>query len=137
MENQCPKKGDPKLSHSECSKKLQPVKDALYILSGKWKLQIIIALKFNNQRFKELQREVTGITAKMLSKELKELEQNELVTRTVYDTIPVTVEYELTEYSKTLDPIIMTLGDWGTKHRKRLMGQNKAIPEFVAEDEAA
>ena len=102
-----------------------------------WKLQIIIALKFNNQRFKELQREVTGITAKMLSKELKELEQNELVTRTVYDTIPVTVEYELTEYSKTLDPIIMALGDWGTKHRKRLMGQNKAIPEFVAEEEAA
>lgn len=137
MENQCPKKGDERISHSECSKKLQPVKDALYILSGKWKLQIIIALKYDNQRFKELQREVAGITAKMLSKELKELEQNDLVTRTVYDTIPVTVEYELTEYSKTLDPVIMSLGDWGAKHRKRLMGKKKTIPEFVAEEEAA
>lgn len=137
MEDQCPKKGDAKMTHSECSKKLQPVKDALYILSGKWKLQIIIALKFNNQRFKELQREVVGITAKMLSKELKELEQNDLVTRTVYDTIPVTVEYELTEYSKTLDPIIQSLGEWGTKHRKRLMGQKKAMPELIAEGEAA
>ncbi len=111
------------LSKEGCSKRLMPVQDALYVLSGKWKLPIIVALKHGHKRFKELNREIDGITAKMLSKELKELEMNDLVTRTVYDTIPVSVEYELTAYGETLDPVIMALGDWGTKHRKRIRGK--------------
>lgn len=105
----------------ECSQHMQSVIDALYVLNGKWKLPIIVALRHNNRRFKELQREVTGITARMLSKELKELELNQLVKRTVYDTTPVTVEYELTEYATSLDNVIMALYDWGQKHRKRIM----------------
>jgi len=109
-----------KLSTTECSKSLLPVQDALYILSGKWKIPIIIALIHGNKRFKELHREITGITAKMLSKELKELEINALVTRTVYDTIPVSVEYELTTYGTTLDEVIMALRDWGLKHRQKI-----------------
>jgi DNA-binding HxlR family transcriptional regulator len=71
-----------------------------------------------------MQREVQGITAKMLSKELKELEVNELVLRTVRNTTPVTVEYELTEYGKTLDNVIEELRDWGTKHRRRIIKKN-------------
>lgn len=102
---------------------LLPVSDALYVLSGKWKIPIVIALGHGNKRFKELQREVKGITAKMLSKELRDLELNELVTRTVYDTTPVSVEYELTKYSRSLDKVIMALAEWGMQHRKRL--QNK------------
>lgn len=109
-----------RLGKGECSRKLLPVKDALYVLSGKWKLPIIIALGHGNKRFKELQREVEGITAKMLSKELREMELNELVKRTVYDSTPVTVEYELTKYSETLDKVIMELAEWGQQHRKRL-----------------
>lgn len=105
----------------ECSQHMQSVIDALYVLNGKWKLPIIVALRHNNHRFKELQREVTGITARMLSKELKELEINQLVKRTVYDSTPVTVEYELTEYATSLDNVIMALYDWGQKHRKRIM----------------
>jgi len=109
-----------KLSATECSKSLMPVQDALYVLSGKWKLPIIIALIHGNKRFKELHREITGITAKMLSKELKELEINSLVTRTVYDTIPVSVEYELTAYGTTLNDVIIALRDWGLKHRQKI-----------------
>lgn len=109
-----------KLSSTECSKSLLPVQDALYILSGKWKIPIIIALIHGNKRFKELNREIEGITAKMLSKELKELEVNTLVKRTVYDTIPVSVEYELTPYGTTLDEVIMALRDWGLKHRQKI-----------------
>jgi DNA-binding HxlR family transcriptional regulator len=75
-------------------------------------------------REKEMQREVQGITAKMLSKELKELEVNELVLRTVRNTTPVTVEYKLTEYGKTLDNVIEELRDWGTKHRRRIIKKN-------------
>jgi DNA-binding HxlR family transcriptional regulator len=113
------KESDP----AECSKNLLPVKDALYILSGKWKLPIIVALAHGNRRFKELQREITGITARMLSKELREMEMNQLVKRTVYDTTPVSVEYELTSYGLTLDNVITALRDWGVQHRKRIAGK--------------
>jgi len=104
-----------------CSAQMLAVSDAMDILSGKWKITIISALRFGKRRFKELQREIEGITAKMLSKELRDLEMNELVSRTVYDTIPVTVEYELTAYGKTLDKVIQELALWGSNHRKRII----------------
>lgn len=111
------------ISTGECTKHLLPVKDALDILSGKWKLQIILSLTFGKKRFKQIQREIPGLTPKMLSKELKELEINELASRHVYDTSPVSVEYELTPYGKTLKPLIEELHKWGTKHRKRIIAR--------------
>lgn len=104
-----------------CTKAIIPVRDALDILSGKWKLPIIIALSFGNRRFGELARQIPGITDKMLSKELRELEMNELVKRTVYDTVPVIVEYSMTPYGKTLEKLIEELQVWGMKHRKRIL----------------
>ena len=118
-------KANPDVSSVECKKQLLPVRDSLDILNGKWKLPIIIALSFGRKRFKVIEREVKGITAKMLSKELKDLEMNKLVKRTVYDTKPVTVEYELTEYGKTLDDVIDALRDWGVKHRNKILGKPK------------
>ncbi|MFN8287457.1 MAG: helix-turn-helix domain-containing protein [Chitinophagales bacterium] len=117
----CPSTATAPKDKKECNQHMQSVMDALYVLSGKWKLPIIVALRHNNKRFKELQREVTGITARMLSKELKEMEMNQLVRRTVYDSTPVTVEYELTEYATSLDTVVFALYDWGHKHRKRIM----------------
>lgn len=105
----------------ECAQALLPVRDALDIINGKWKIPIIIALVYGNKRFKEMEREIHGITAKMLSKELKDLEMNELVKRTVYDTSPVTVEYSLTAYGKSLKKVIDELRQWGEKHRKRII----------------
>jgi DNA-binding HxlR family transcriptional regulator len=110
-------------SEAECGKRIMAVKDALDILSGKWKLPIIISLIYGDKRFKQMEREIQGITAKMLSKELKELEMNQLVRRTVYDTMPVTVEYALTDYGKTLKRVIGELDKWGTEHRKRILGK--------------
>lgn len=108
----------------ECNKQLLAVRDALDILSGKWKLPIIIALRFGNYRFKELHREI-GITPKMLSKELKELEMHQLVKRTVYDSTPVSVMYEATPYAASLEEVISSLRDWGAQHRKRIMTKGK------------
>jgi DNA-binding HxlR family transcriptional regulator len=105
----------------QCKLMLLPVRDALEFLSGKWKLPIIIALSFGNKRFKEMATEIEGITDKMLSKELRDLEQNQLVKRTVYDTVPVRVEYSLTDYGSSLDNVINELRTWGTQHRKRIM----------------
>ena len=107
--------------HSECTQYVLPVRDTLDLLSGKWKLPIIGALMFGKRRFKEMERDIPHITARMLSKELKELEENELVTRTVYNTMPVSVEYELTEYGHTLKNVFKALQEWGTEHRKRIM----------------
>jgi DNA-binding HxlR family transcriptional regulator len=111
------------LSTVECTQMLLPIKDALDILNGKWKLQIILSLTFGKKRFKQIQREIPGLTPKMLSKELKDLEINKLAERHVYDTLPVTVEYEITPYGKTLKPLLDELHKWGTKHRRKIITQ--------------
>jgi len=111
-----------------CNAHINSVKDALYVLSGKWKLPLIIALMNGPMRFKDIQRSLTDITPKMLSKELRELELNHLVERKVFDTVPVSVTYELTSYNKTLLPIIQALGDWGKQHRKKLVEERRSEP---------
>ncbi|MEQ9303338.1 MAG: helix-turn-helix domain-containing protein [Marinoscillum sp.] len=104
-----------------CRGFMLPVQDALELLSGKWKLPILIALMHGVKRFSDLSREIPNITDRMLSKELRILEQNQLVNRKVYDTFPVTVEYTMTEYGMTLKEVIAALAEWGTKHRERIM----------------
>ncbi len=104
-----------------CKASLNAVQDALYVLGGKWKLPIIIALQEGPSRFRDLQRLVDGITPKLLSKELKELEMNQFVVRKVYPTVPVLIEYELTEYSASLGPVVGALREWGMQHRARVM----------------
>lgn len=111
------------LDHSECAEIIRPVRDALDILNGKWKLPIIISLSLGNKRFRQISKEIPGITDKMLSKELKDLETNQLVKRTVYDSFPVVVEYSLTEYAETLENVIGELRNWGIQHRKRIMAK--------------
>lgn len=107
----------------ECEAALGAVGDALYVIGGKWKLRIIIALMFSNKRFNELQRAVDGISAKVLSNELKELELNGFVVRNVYADTPVIVEYELTGYSNSLKDILIALRSWGEAHRKKIRAQ--------------
>lgn len=104
---------------------LSAVQDALYVLNGKWKLPIIVALSSGNKRFNELQKTVKGIAAKVLSHELKEMELNGLVIRRVYSTTPVVIEYELTDYSNTLGHVVDALREWGTMHREKIRRQLK------------
>lgn len=115
----------PPISTEACNRSLSAIQDTLYVLGGKWKLPIIIALFNGPQRFRELQRSLESITPKVLSKELKDLELNEFLTRTVYPTTPVTVEYELTEYSRTLGDLLSAMRDWGEQHRTRLKQSHK------------
>jgi DNA-binding HxlR family transcriptional regulator len=111
----------------ECQKAILPVRDALDILSGKWKLPIIIALMYGNKRFNQLAKEIPGITDKMLSKELRDLELNQLVKRTVHDTIPIIVEYSMTPYGKSLEKLIDELRKWGQLHRKRILEKDSTL----------
>ncbi|GGB87665.1 winged helix-turn-helix transcriptional regulator [Dyadobacter sediminis] len=110
-----------------CKRSVTEITDALYVLNGKWKLPLIVSLTNGPKRFNEIQRELKNITPKVLSKELRELEQNEFVTRKVFDTVPVSVIYELTEYSKCLDAIIEALRAFGQQHRERIIGKNRSL----------
>jgi len=110
----------------ECARFMIAIRDALDVLSGKWKLPIILALTYKTYRFKQLARAVS-ISPKMLSKELKELEMNQLIQRTVWDTSPVTVEYSITPYGRSLKEVIGSLGKWGMQHRKKIMSKEKAL----------
>ena len=95
--------------------------DTLNVLHGKWRLPIIGSLLYGKKRFKELEREIPNITPRMLSKELKELELNGILKRTVFDTIPVTVEYELTKSGRSLNEVLDPMIKWGLEHRKNSM----------------
>ena len=114
---------DPLIFYSEtqCAQNLSAVEDAIYVLGGKWKLRIIIALVSGYTRFNELQRTIKGISATVLSSELKALEQNGLVKRVVHaEKVPVIVEYQPTEYAETLKKIVNVLGEWGKNHRQKI-----------------
>lgn len=107
-----------------CTTHLRSIADTIDIVGGKWKLLILTLLYSESpMRFNEIERTIGNITPRMLSKELKELEQNELVERRVYPTIPVAVDYRLTDYGRSLDSVMVALGDWGKTHRKRIMQQ--------------
>lgn len=105
-----------------CRLQVQGVKDTQDLLTGKWKLIIIAALYNNGKfRFMDLGRHIEGIAPKVLSKELKDLEMNKLVKRTVLNTMPVTVEYELTAQGKSLNKIVEAMAEWGIKYRKSIL----------------
>lgn len=104
----------------ECASSLRNVLDALYVLNGKWKLPIILNLVQSSKRFNEIQHEVTGISPKVLANELKDLELNDFIKRTVYTTTPVTIIYEATEYSRTLKNVLRELSTWGGQHREKI-----------------
>jgi DNA-binding HxlR family transcriptional regulator len=111
-----------------CNASVVAVKDALYVLNGKWKLPLIVALSTGPKRFNDIQRALDGITPKILSKELKELELNEFVERSVLPTTPVSVFYELTPYSRSLDNVVNELKNWGTQHRQRIVNNRRKQP---------
>lgn len=103
-------------------REMMAIHDAMDVLSGKWKIYIISSIcHYNKRRFSDILNDVVGISNKMLSKELKELEINQLVKRSVLDTQPVTVQYVLTEHGKTLQTIINNLTQWGIEHRKHII----------------
>jgi DNA-binding HxlR family transcriptional regulator len=115
-------------STKECTQYVRPVRDVLELLAGKWKIPLLITLATEGKRFNELERILEGITPRTLSKELKELEMNELVQRISHDTVPATMEYRLTAYGNTFEEVIVTLRNWGLRHRARFFNQPESEP---------
>jgi DNA-binding HxlR family transcriptional regulator len=97
------------------------INDTLNVISGKWKLPILGSILFGKKRFTDIQRNIPKITPRMLSKELKELELNGVLIRTVYDTTPVSVEYELSKSGKSITEVLDKMIEWGVEHRKSVL----------------
>lgn len=102
------------------TEEVQALQDTIYVIGGKWRLPIINSICNGNKRFREIERSIPGITTRMLSRELKDMELNKLITRTVYSETPVLVEYESTDYCKTFGPVILAMIAWGKDHRKKI-----------------
>ena len=108
--------------HNSQSRCILSVHDAMDVLGGKWKVSIIASVQYyEKRRFSDILNDVPGISNKMLSKELKDLELNKLMKRTVLNTQPISVQYELTEYGKSLHNVIVYLSEWGLKHRETIL----------------
>lgn len=110
---------------SMCQHKLMITRDALEVIQGKWRLPIVLALTFGAKRFGELQREIVDISPKMLSQELKALEENKIITRTLFDSMPVTVEYSLTPLGRSLHKLLDELLKWGVHFREEILGKKE------------
>jgi DNA-binding HxlR family transcriptional regulator len=118
-------------SDKDCLRHFRAILDTQYILNGKWKVLIIAMLAQGKRRYLELQRMLDGIGSKMLSKELQHLEINGIVLRTVINAKPISVEYELTVYGKTLKPLTDEMARWGIAHKNHLQNEVKGI-EYVS-----
>lgn len=101
------------------------INDTLRVLNGKWKLPILASLMFGNKRFTAMQREIPGITPRMLSKELKDLEMNGMVTRRVDENMTTVIDYILTPSGYSISEVLDSMMEWGVAHRKAVMKKNK------------
>ncbi|MDY8138040.1 winged helix-turn-helix transcriptional regulator [Aquimarina sp. 2201CG5-10] len=106
----------------QCIEQILAIKDTMELISGKWKILIIGILLLNGtMRFMKLKKALNGITSKKLSSDLQYLEMNRLITRTVVNSKPITVEYALTSHGRTLDNLIAELIDLGLNHRQEII----------------
>jgi DNA-binding HxlR family transcriptional regulator len=96
-----------------------PVKLTADIIGGKWKPLILFYLEGETRRFSALQRLIPGMTKKMLTQHLRELERDEIIRRKVYAEVPPRVEYSLTKHGESLKPILKLMSAWGNRHRAR------------------
>ena len=114
-----------------CLVKLRASRDALEVIQGKWRIPIIVSLTYGNKRFGEIRKDIEDISPKMLSQELKELEMNKLISRTLYDSMPVTVEYALTPLGLSMNKLLEELLAWGIHFREEMTRKEEKLSEVT------
>ena len=100
--------------------KIKAIQDTMFVLGGKWKLPVILSIYSGNKRFNDISVSVPNITNRVLSKELKHLEENLLVSRTVIDDYPVRIEYALTKYCLSINEVAAPMEKWGKNHMNKI-----------------
>jgi DNA-binding HxlR family transcriptional regulator len=113
------------IAQKQCKAKSLALRDAITLLTGKWKICILRNLSFGTMRFKDLLETVEGISPRVLTRELRELETNYLITRTINNSRPVTVSYALTTHAKETQYVVDALIKFGEKHRNKIKESTK------------
>jgi DNA-binding HxlR family transcriptional regulator len=108
-----------------------PVETTLDVIGGKWKGIILYHLIDGKKRFKEFRKLYPAITQRMLTLQLRELEKDGIVHREIYKEIPPKVEYSLTEFGSSLEPIILLMKDWGETHKNRIINARAIEKEEI------
>ncbi len=104
--------------------KIKYLQDTLFTISGKWKLPVLMAMYAGATRFSDIQRSISTITTKVLSKELKDLEAHSLIIRNADVTYPLSITYSLTAYAFTLTALVDEMINWGRNHRRKVAGKS-------------
>ena len=97
-----------------------PVETVIDVIGGKWKVIILFHLLDGTKRFNQLRREIPGVTQRMMTRQLRELEADRIIGRKVYPEVPPKVEYSLTEFGRSLEPVLAVMHTWGEEHRRRV-----------------
>lgn len=100
--------------------KIRAIQDTMYVIGGKWKLPIVLTIYNGNKRFNDIANSIPKITNRVLSKELKHLEENLMINRTVIDDYPIKIEYSLTDHCLSINSVAQAMEEWGEKHRKKI-----------------
>ena len=104
-----------------CPQKLKATRDVLELIQGKWRIPVIVSLSYGEKRFGEIKRDISDISPKILSQELKALELNGMISRKVIESHPVTVRYSLTELGHSINPLLNELLNWGLHFRNAVL----------------
>jgi len=105
----------------------------LEIIGGRWKSVILFYLLSGPKRFNEIKRYLPGVTPRMLTLQLRELERDQVLTRFVHAQVPPRVDYELTDFGRSLEPVLLAMGDWGIRYRQQVLGIRGPQEESLAE----
>ena len=119
-------------SFAECTEAILPVSEVLAKISSKWSILVIAALTHGPRRFSELKRDIAGVSQKMLTSTLRDLERDGFVTRTVTPSIPPRVDYELTELGRELLVPVNALGEWARLNTARVNEARRRFDEVHA-----
>ena len=104
-----------------------PIQRTIALMGDKWKILVFIALSAGPMRFGHIQRALAGVTAKVLTRQLRDLEKDGFLTRTVYAEVPPRVEYTLTDLGRSFLPIVEQLKDWAESHATELMARHELV----------
>ncbi|MDR6547020.1 MULTISPECIES: winged helix-turn-helix transcriptional regulator [Chryseobacterium] len=110
-----------KETHKDCEAGMLYLQDTLEAIHGKWKTLVLFSIMNGNKRFKEIKNSIPKISGKVLAKELRDLEQNKLINRTVHDDLLMIIEYTPTQHTATLQSVFKSMIDWGKIHRKKII----------------
>lgn len=107
-----------------------PIETTLDIIGGKWKGMVLHRLLTGTTRFSDLRRSVPGVTPRMLTRQLRELERDGVIDREVYAEVPPKVEYSLTEFGSSLRPILMAMNEWGERYHGQARENARGVDQL-------